>query len=139
MADRKPRDQWSPAYRRRVEREEARARAEGRAPNKTRARGKGSSPAEEYAKRKASEKARAGPFHPMTPAQVRHYRSFKATDSELRDIAKLPQATIKKLMADQRAHMNNPKYRAEWTIEEMLEAWPGTEPIMFWYHSALGR
>lgn len=80
---RKPREQWTEAYRKRIEREERKAAAEGRAPDRQRARGKRKGEARE---RRQRERVRyEETFHGLTLAQGRKVREFwtESRDPEL--------------------------------------------------------
>lgn len=136
MGARKRPEDWSPSYRKRMEREQARAQAEGRRVNRTAARGHGTSGAQEYQKRKASERARAGKFHPLTPAQIRQLRRFGAKDEDLQAAAALPRGVRERILKEQRARARNPAYAGDWTIEDMADLFPDVPPVMFYYHSA---
>lgn len=133
---RKPRSEWSLAYRQRIERAEEKARREGVPFTKSSARGHSTKQGKtEYQRRKESEQRRSGQFSPLTPSQIKQMRSFGATDSELLEAAKVPQARIRKHLKEQRERMANPKYKAPWTIAEMIEMFPDEPPFMFFYHN----
>lgn len=132
----KPRSEWSPAYRQRIERAERLAAEKGEQFSKKRARGKTE---DEYQERKKREKAKSGVFWPLTPPQIRQLRVFGATDGDLRTAKDLGPTKIRELIKQQRdsaaKYRRNPRWRAEWTIDEMKAQFPEAPPIMFYYRS----
>lgn len=132
MANRKPRSELSPAYRRRIERAEAKARKEGVEFSRKKARGKSE---DEYKVRKEREQKKAGRYWPLRPAQIAQLKSFGATDDDLNQAKDMPQAQVVNILRNQKRRSENPKFKASWTIEEMIDRFPDAPPVMFYYHA----
>lgn len=139
MAKQKPLNELSPAYRRRLERVEAKAKREGKEFSRAAARGhKTTDQGTEYQRRKQSEKQRSE-FYPLTPSEIRQCRKFGADDDGLSKLAKLPHSQVQQWLKEQRAHARNPGYKAPWSLADRIaeaEAKYGNVPaFVFFYHS----
>lgn len=131
-------DALSPAYRRRLERGGiTRSSYEGGA-NLQKARGK--KPQQEYKQRKQRERAKAGEWYPLTPAQIKYLRDSGATDGDLRMLQRIPQKELQRLIREKkknnRAYVKNPAYKTSWTMQDMKQAMPDVPPMIFWYRSS---
>lgn len=100
---------------------------------------RGKTPGREYEKRRESEKARAGKWHPLTPAQVRHWRKWGATDFDLEIGKTLPQAQVKRIIKEQQENARKWKathgaYTAGWRLKEKVLEEGGLPEVYFYYH-----
>lgn len=139
MAKQKPLNELSPAYRRRLERAEAKAKREGKEFSRASARGHGTTErGTEYQRRKQSEKQRSD-FYPLTPSEIRQCRKFGAKDEDLSKLAELPHRQVQQWLKEQRARARNPGYEAPWSLADRIaeaEVKYGSVPaFIFFYHS----
>jgi hypothetical protein len=133
----KPRTEWSVPYRQRMERAERKAREQGVPFNRSTARGHGVNEKgeTEYQRRKASEKARAGKYYPLTPANVRQLKKFGAKEPDLLEAMKIPKTLRDELLRQQRYYYNHPEDPRNITVEDMHDEFPDVPDVFFYYHA----